>query len=982
MKTLLQALLTAFGYRPLTLAGVVSALWVTAVPSGAQTITQIIDSGGPGGQVGQDNSQAIVAGNPAIAYYDRTERYLKYVRALDAGGTVWGTPVVVAFSPFDGNGLYASMTVVDGKPAIAFHDSVNYDLKYVRASDALGTAWDAPLTVDSEGYQGGYLSLAVVNGHAAISYVGTGAVLRYVQATDAAGTAWGAPLTLDDTAQVGYYTSLAVVNGNPAISYADHTHNDLRYIRATDANGTTWSSPVTVASTGRVGDHTSMVVVSGNPAISYLDDTNDNLKFVRAMDPDGLAWAAPVSADTRFANGRVGRNTTMAIVNGNPAIGYFNETAYLLEYVRANDATGTTWGTPVILANAGYVDNTAYKFASLAVADGLATISFYDVTNGALKYVRASDAGGTAWGTAATVENGAKSGNTGYAASQVIVDGYPAVCYVDETGGSLKYLRATNATGTSWGTPVIVDLIGGVGSFVTTMGVINGRPAIGYYDNITHAMQYIRADDAHGTSWGTPVQLDTYTGTTMSLAVIGGRPAITYKIGFYDGSLRYTRANDADGLSWSPPVIVDDSGNVGRDSSLAEINGRPAISYYDIANGDLRYVRATDPDGTAWGSPLILDGSGGDVGFCSSLAVIDGYPAVSYYDVANPGLKYVRATDANGTTWGTPLTLDSGTYTGYCTNLRVVHGHAAIGYVCEAVKYLEANDAGGTSWGTPLVFEYGFNSALAVTEGGIGIGFLDPVHKDLKYVSVVFAPEIALEQHAGVDLPSGTGGVDYGGVGVASSSAQKVFTIKNTGMAALAITSVEMAGGDVNDFAVDAPGFPTSVPAGGSATFGVTFVPIAAGARMGTLRILSDDDDEAIFEITFTGIGLTAQEAWRQQYFGTWANAGDSADDADPDGDSRTNLFEFVAGLVPNDPVSRFALRVEPVVGQPGQVAVVFGPLAAGRTYVVKYKTDLSEATWTTAADISTMDNGAERTVTDLGASAGSRFYQVEITRQ
>lgn len=42
-----------------------------------------------------------------------------------------------------------------------------------------------------------------------------------------------------------------------------------------------------------------------------------------------------------------------------------------------------------------------------------------------------------------------------------------------------------------------------------------------------------------------------------------------------------------------------------------------------------------------------------------------------------------------------------------------------------------------------------------------------------------------------------------------------------------------------------------------------------------------------------------AQSVWRQQYFGTTANAGDAADNADPDKDGVTNLIEFAFGRHP-----------------------------------------------------------------------------------
>jgi len=44
-----------------------------------------------------------------------------------------------------------------------------------------------------------------------------------------------------------------------------------------------------------------------------------------------------------------------------------------------------------------------------------------------------------------------------------------------------------------------------------------------------------------------------------------------------------------------------------------------------------------------------------------------------------------------------------------------------------------------------------------------------------------------------------------------------------------------------------------------------------------------------------------AIEAWRRQYFATYDNKGDAADDADPDHDGLTNFAEFAFGLSPVD---------------------------------------------------------------------------------
>lgn len=118
---------------------------------------------------------------------------------------------------------------------------------------------------------------------------------------------------------------------------------------------------------------------------------------------------------------------------------------------------------------------------------------------------------------------------------------------------------------------------------------------------------------------------------------------------------------------------------------------------------------------------------------------------------------------------------------------------------------------------------------------------------------------------------------------------------------------------------------------------------------------------------------------WQAQYFGLENPA--AAPHADPDGDGQNNTFEYVAGLVPIDPDSRFHLTLSPLIGPPAQPQLSFGPLVQDRTYTVSSSPDLTGDSWTTLSDSTTIDHGTERTVTDTQATAVRRFYRVQIAR-
>jgi hypothetical protein len=338
-------------------------------------------------KVGQFTSLAVVNGYPAISYVDYTNQYLMYVRATDASGSAWGTPVLI-----DTTNIRAQtkLLVVDGRPAIAYFDSNKDHLKFVRASDADGTAWNDPIPVDESGNADWYLSMAIVNGKPAISYQDvTNQILMYVQSVDKQGSSWDVPVTVlaSDTDDSLGSISMAVVDGNPAVTYylyddhGDGTFSEYaKYVRALDVNGANWGTPITIDPNG--GWDFSLAVVDGRPAVAYSlwNETTDDLKFVRAADAQGTTWNTPKTLDSKGR--KIGMFASLTIVNGLPAIAYVqNGSGHPdLRYVAANDAAGNIWSLPMV------VDSDAGWYLSLAEVDGVAGISYYDNAISALKY--------------------------------------------------------------------------------------------------------------------------------------------------------------------------------------------------------------------------------------------------------------------------------------------------------------------------------------------------------------------------------------------------------------------------------------------------------------------------------------------------------------------------------------------------------------------------------------------------------------------
>ena len=148
------------------------------------------------------------------------------------------------------------------------------------------------------------------------------------------------------------------------------------------------------------------------------------------------------------------------------------------------------------------------------------------------------------------------------------------------------------------------------------------------------------------------------------------------------------------------------------------------------------------------------------------------------------------------------------------------------------------------------------------------------------------------------------------------------------------------------------------------------------GEHRATLDLTVRDIDSDNYG-SYSGDGL--DDDWQYDHFGL--NNPLAGPLMDPDGDTQNNQFEFTAGLVPTDPLSRFLLRVEPVAGQPTHKRLIFSPRFEDRTYEILTSTILAADNWTALTGGTISDDGTQRTVTDPNATEGRKFYRVQVIK-
>jgi hypothetical protein len=166
---------------------------------------------------------------------------------------------------------------------------------------------------------------------------------------------------------------------------------------------------------------------------------------------------------------------------------------------------------------------------------------------------------------------------------------------------------------------------------------------------------------------------------------------------------------------------------------------------------------------------------------------------------------------------------------------------------------------------------------------------------------------------------------------------------------------------------------------------GTAFIdePLDAGITRHYLVTATNDGVESPPSAAVSGTTHTAAEAWRLDHFGTTADSGNAADNADPDGDGWPNANEFAAGTDPNDRGS--LLRISALIRNGGDFAISF-PTVAGHRYFVEASEDLSAPSWqpivTNGTPVTEITGTGEPVeVTDTGGALHPRrFYRIVVS--
>jgi hypothetical protein len=337
---------------------------------------------------------------------------------------------------------------------------------------------------------------------------------------------------------VGAACYVGAADGRPAVLFTEYDEaagaTVLRFARAADSLGATWGSPSVVGTAGLDlnGSSCTFSGIGGSPAAVFTaKDPADGLYYARALDAQGTAW--PASAQFVEA-GAGGYQPQLLDLGGLPALAYRAQGAnYDLVFNKGVDATGSSFtGRTVLDSNAGHPALSVIgEYARLVLVGGNPAVAYLARHIAAeegneVRYLRASDSGGMSWGAPSTVYQ-AESAGQGLALAE-LAGGLPGVWYQDYSGdkAQIGFKAGTDAAGTGWGGATVAasyplpDF-----TFPAQAVVLNGKPVVGAIAQ--HGIWWdsgdaldCRALDSGGANWEAPQTIGTGAGVSALSLVL------------------------------------------------------------------------------------------------------------------------------------------------------------------------------------------------------------------------------------------------------------------------------------------------------------------------------------------------------------------------------------------------------------------------------------------------------------------------------
>lgn len=351
--------------------------WVQAQPLSAPW-EQVGTS--PGASTGEASYTSLAFGpdgKPYVAYTDVSTGSKATVARLNALGSGWEVVGGTGFS--DGAAYRISLAFgSDGKPYVAYTDTVNGNGATVMRLNAMETGWEVLGRVGFSDGPTSYTTLAF--GSAGRPYVafqdGINAGKASVMRLNAGGTDWEIVGTRGfSTGQADHLSLAFSAAGKPFVAYQDHGHGNKATVMRLDGAGAAWEEVGAMGgfSAGQAEFLSLVFGPDGKPYLAYQDDTQDDKALVVRLNAAETGWE--LVGGNVFSAGEADHISLAFGPDSKPYVAYTDESFGDKATVMRLNAAGTAWETVGGMGfSAGEVNYTSLAFGP----DGKPYVAFRD----------------------------------------------------------------------------------------------------------------------------------------------------------------------------------------------------------------------------------------------------------------------------------------------------------------------------------------------------------------------------------------------------------------------------------------------------------------------------------------------------------------------------------------------------------------------------------------------------------------------------
>jgi hypothetical protein len=212
--------------------------------------------------------------------------------------------------------------------------------------------------------------------------------LRYIRAANAAGTAWEQPITVDDVMDPGISNKLLEYEGNPAVIYSNGA-TQFHISLGSDPVGSSWHRELVYASASL--SQFDAILLPGGIGVA-VDDADTGVLVYKFAEIGG--FNIQVGADVNMFSPNTGKNfyINLGVSGESPYAISLRSGSSKLQYSFAHDGTGQTWTAPALINVQGKVQSRAGTAAL-----GLPWVCYQDGDTGILHSGHAVEPASNVW---------------------------------------------------------------------------------------------------------------------------------------------------------------------------------------------------------------------------------------------------------------------------------------------------------------------------------------------------------------------------------------------------------------------------------------------------------------------------------------------------------------------------------------------------------------------------------------------------------